>query len=231
VRARRAPRVADTTVHAAWTVAGHNHGRFRGLPPTGRPVRLQGLDVIEADAGGIRSVFSYFDSAVVPRQLGLDVIVQPRQTGPFAFGTATVMRRRRAARPGLLAVTEMIAAGDAPMQPIRELARTSVMERLGNPAFQGFTSALAGRRMTSILAWASQEALLAATQAGSHSQALQALFRDGIVQSSSSTVYAPLHVGPQWRRCGTCGACVAIARLEDTRSSCHECGSVVEALA
>jgi hypothetical protein len=122
-------------------------------------------------------------------------------------------------------------AGDAHMQPIRELARNSVMEQLGKPAFQAFTSAFAGRRMTTVSAWASHEALLAATQVGGHSRAPQALLRDGAVESSSSAGYSPLHVGPQWRRCGTCCACVATARLEDTRSTCQECGSVVEAIA
>src|SRR4029453_11965823 len=37
-------RVADGRVHGAWTMVGHNTGSFQGLPPSGRSVRLNGLD-------------------------------------------------------------------------------------------------------------------------------------------------------------------------------------------
>lgn len=221
-------RVADGTVHAAWTMTGHNTGAFRGLPPTGRAVRTPGFDVIRVDGDGIRSVLGYFDSAVVPRQPGLDVVVQPRQIGPFSFGTSTVVRREQPVRPGVLAFTELIAASDEHVQPVRDLSRQTVIEQLGNPAFLGFTSAVAGRRMTTVSAWASHEALSAAMRAGTHAQAMRSFWHDGIAEAGVTAVYAPVRSGPHWRRCGACGA---MARLDDMHGACRACGAAVEAMA
>lgn len=221
-------RVADRTVHGAWTTIGHNHGSFNGLPPTGRAVRLPGLDVIQVGDDGIRSVLGYFDSAVVPRQLGLDVLVQPRELGPFAFGSSIVVRRPQPVTPGVLAFTELFAAGDEQVQPIREMSRQTVTEQLDNPAFLGFTSSVAGRRMTTVTAWSSHEALSAAMRAGTHAQAMQRFYREGIAEGGHTAVYAPLRQGPHWRRCGACGA---MTKLAGTLDHCTECGAPVEALA
>lgn len=221
-------RVADGTVHAEWTMLGRNHGPFNGLPPTGRAVRLPGIDVIRVGGDGIRSVCGYFDSAVVPRQLGLDVVVQPRRIGPFAFGTSIVVRREQPVRPGVLALTELLAAADEHVQSIREMSRQTVIEQLGNPAFLGATASVAGRRMTTVSAWASHEALSAAMRAGTHAQAMQRFFRDGIAEGGTTSVYAPVRVGSFLRRCGACGA---MNRIDGTRGVCRECGAGVEALA
>nr|HMQ74161.1 ester cyclase [Rubrivivax sp.] len=199
-------RVGDDHVHGQWRMHGHNHGSFNGLPPSGRAVDLPGIDVIVAGTEGLKSVRGYFDSAVVPRQLGLDVIVQPREIGPFGFGIATVVRRPQPVTPGVLAFTELFAAGDEQVQPIRELSRQTVIENLGNPDFLGFTGAIAGRRMTTVSAWASHEALRAAMRSGTHAQAMQRFWHEGIAEGGHTAVYTPLRQGPAWRRCGACGA-------------------------
>lgn len=221
-------RVADGQVHGSWRMQGRNHGSFHGLPPTGRAVDLPGLDVIQVGPDGIRSVLGYFDSAVVPRQLGLDVVVQPREVGPFAFGTSTVVRRPQPTVPGVLAFTELIAASDEQVQPLRDLSRQTVTEQLDNDAFVGFTSAVAGRRMTTVSAWSSHEALSAAMRAGTHAQAMQRFFRDGIAEGGYTAVYAPVRFGPFRRRCGACGA---MSRIDGLESGCTECGAPVRALA
>jgi steroid delta-isomerase-like uncharacterized protein len=221
-------RVGDATVHGSWTMTGHNSGSFHGLPPTGRAVRAPGIDVIRVGADGIEDVRGYFDSAAVPRQLGLDVIVQPREIGPFAFGISTVVRRPQPVTPGVLAFTELIAAGDEQVQPIRELSRQTVIENLGNPDFLGFTGAIAGRRMTTVSAWASHEALRAAMRSGTHAQAMQRFWHDGIAEGGHTAVYTPLRQGPAWRRCGACGA---MSRLDAAQGACTACGAPVAALA
>lgn len=221
-------RVSDGAVHATWTMAGHNHGSFNELPPSGRAVSLPGIDVMEISAQGILTVRGYFDSAVVPRQLGLDLVVQPREIGPFQFGSATAVRRPQPVVPGVLAFTELIAAGDEQVQPIRELSRETVVEQLANPAFLGFTSAVVGRRMTTVSAWSSHEALSAAMRGGIHVQAMQRFFHEGIAVGGHTGVYAPLRVGPFWRRCASCGV---MSRVDVPEGACSGCGESLRALA
>jgi steroid delta-isomerase-like uncharacterized protein len=63
-----------------WTMAGTLNGSpFRGIEPTGRPVRLRGVDVIRFDdEGRIEENTIYFDGAEFARQLGM----LPRQKSP-----------------------------------------------------------------------------------------------------------------------------------------------------
>jgi steroid delta-isomerase-like uncharacterized protein len=128
-------RVGESEVHGRWTMIGTQRGPFQGLPPSGRGVRVEGIDVIDAGAEGLRSVRGYFDSATLPRQLGLDVVVQPSRLGPFEFGVATRGAPARAALPGVVAVTEVLARDEAAVQRIRELSRTMLTELLGRPGF------------------------------------------------------------------------------------------------
>lgn len=221
-------RVADGRVHASWRMTGRNTASFNGLPPTGRAVDLPGFDVIEVGADGIRSVFGYFDSAAVPRQLGLDVLVQPREIGPFRFGGSVVVRRDQPVVPGVLAMTELYASSDENVTPIRDMSRQTVIEQLGNPAFLGFTASVVGRRMTTVSAWASQEALSAAMRTGTHAAAMQRFYREGIADGGYTSVFAPVRFGPHWRRCGQCGT---MSRLDSASGPCTECGTPLQALA
>ena len=221
-------RVADGSVHAAWTMVGRNTGSFQGLPPGGHSVRLQGLDVIQVGPAGLKHVLGYFDSAVVPRQLMLDVVVQPREIGPFRFGVSTLVRRDRPVQPGVLAFTELIASDESRVPQVRQMTRAIVTEQIGNPAFLGFTSAVAGRRMATISAWTSHEALSAAMRGGSHVTAMRAFYGEGVAEAGYTSVYAPVRLGPYWRRCGHCGA---MARLDQPQGLCTECQTPVEAFA
>ena len=80
------------TAAAQWVMLGTNTGSMAGLPPTGRSVRLAGADFFVLRDGRVARVSGYFDSVGAPRQLGLDVIVQPKEIGPFRFGISTVVQ-------------------------------------------------------------------------------------------------------------------------------------------
>lgn len=224
----RVHRLDDNTVLATWVMFGHNHGAFQGLPPSGRQVRLEGVDLITGGDEGIARVRGYFDSAVVPRQLGLDVVVQPREIGPFLFGTSTAVRRERPATPSVLAFTELIAASDAHVQPLRELSRQIAIEQLPNPDFLGLTAALQGRRMSTVTAWNSHDALSLAMRKGSHAQAMQSFFKDGVAAGGYTAVFAAVRTGPWWRHCDECGA---MSRLLEPEGHCNGCGAPLHALA
>ena len=81
-----------------------------GLPPTGKTVELPGADFLVVEDAGIRSVTGYFDSAALPRQLGLQTIVQPNQIGPFAFGISTAVQSGKQTNPGAISMTSLVLA-------------------------------------------------------------------------------------------------------------------------
>jgi steroid delta-isomerase-like uncharacterized protein len=77
------------SVAAEWIMRGTNHGSMAGLPPTGQAVELRGADFITFADGHIRIVTGDVDGGGIPAQLGLDIVVQPKEVGPFRFGTST----------------------------------------------------------------------------------------------------------------------------------------------
>jgi steroid delta-isomerase-like uncharacterized protein len=210
-----AHRVGDERVHAEWTMTGTHTGSRNGLPPTGRAVQLDGVDTFNVGVQGIRSVRGFFDSAELPRQLGLDVIVQPREIGPFAFGTGTVVRTTRPQKPGVLAVTELVADSDDAVQGVRELSRLTVIDSFESPGFLWFTSAATGRRMTTVSMWDSPQSMHAAMASGTHAQAMR---RFGEFAGAGVTsIFTPLRYGPYLQRCSGCGR---IARLAEREGQC-----------
>lgn len=219
-------RVADDTAHGAWTMRGVNHGSFQGLPPTGRTVSVPGIDVIRVGPDGIRSVRGYFDAGAVPRQLGLDIVVQPRGIGPFQFGTSILVRRPDPVQPGVLVFTELMAASDETVPRIRDQSRQIVTEHLDDPSFLGFTSSVVGRRMTTVSAWASADTMHRAMASGSHAAAMRNFGE--VAEAGWTAVYAPVRTGPWLRRCDACGT---MARFDGHEGRCRQCGATVRALA
>ena len=214
-------------VFAEWKMVGSNTGSMNGLPPTGKTVRLPGIDVIEIGSDGIHAVTGYFDSAVVPRQLGLDVIVQPSEIGPFRFGTGTVVRLSKPMSPGVVGITELLASSDEAVPHIRQLVRQTVIEQLQVPGFLAFTATVTGRRMTTVSMWDTQQSMRAGMSNGTHAQAMREFFGAGIAEGGSTSVFAPVRVGPYWRRCD---ACRQMTRLAERSGHC-QCGEPLEAVA
>ena len=70
-------RLDDHRTHTTWVMTGHNRGSMMGLPPTGKAVRLEGIDLIETSPEGVRSVIGLFDSATLLRQMGVTVDIRP----------------------------------------------------------------------------------------------------------------------------------------------------------
>ena len=71
---------------------GTNAGAFQGMPPTSRSISLPGIDAIEIGIDGIQSMKGYFDTRVIPEQLGLQVLIQPFKVAPFSFGNSTAVQ-------------------------------------------------------------------------------------------------------------------------------------------
>jgi steroid delta-isomerase-like uncharacterized protein len=79
-----------------WRMRGTFDGApFQGIEPTGRPVEMRGLDMLEVEDGKIRSITGYYDGAEYARQIGM---LPPQDSGAeramaSAFNAVTKLRR------------------------------------------------------------------------------------------------------------------------------------------
>jgi steroid delta-isomerase-like uncharacterized protein len=92
------PRVVAGEKQAAveWRMRGTFDGApFQGIEPTGRPIEMRGLDLLEVEDGKIQSITGYYDGAEYARQIGM---LPPHDSGAeramtSAFNAVTKLRR------------------------------------------------------------------------------------------------------------------------------------------
>ena len=118
-------------------------------------MRLHGADFFTLRDNKVSSVRGYFDTAGVPRQLGLDVIVQPREIGPFRFGISSVVQTGRTSGARRLLDHYVEARDEATVQEVRAGSRASLIDMLKMEGFIAATTSTVGRRMVTISAWES----------------------------------------------------------------------------
>ena len=58
------------TIYRRWTITGTHTGAFQGLPPTGRPILMSGVDVDRFEGGMVVEHWSFWDLSELLRQLG-----------------------------------------------------------------------------------------------------------------------------------------------------------------
>jgi steroid delta-isomerase-like uncharacterized protein len=193
------------TVAAQWIMTGTNDGPFQGLPPSGRTVRLPGADFIATKGDRVRSVVGYFDTAVVPRQLGLQVIVQPTQIGPFSFGTSTYASRS-GAEPGAVSLTVLEARSEEEVEEIRARTRDVVTALLGTPGFISWVGAVNRNRMYTITAWERAEDVARLRDNPAHAAAMERFFgAPGVARGGQTGVWTAHRLNGMWARCPACG--------------------------
>jgi steroid delta-isomerase-like uncharacterized protein len=73
--------------HATGTFTG---GAFQGIHPTGRPVELRGVDVMEIAGGRVQRNTIYYDGASFARQIGM----LPRKDSPADRAVLTAFNAR-----------------------------------------------------------------------------------------------------------------------------------------
>jgi steroid delta-isomerase-like uncharacterized protein len=87
---------AETSAAVEWRMAGTFDGEpFEGVDPTGKPLEVRGLDLIEIEDGLIVSNTAYYDNMAYARQIGM---MPPMDSGAEramkgAFNTITKARR------------------------------------------------------------------------------------------------------------------------------------------
>lgn len=203
----------DGAVAAQWVMRGTNSGPFNGLPPTGHEIALPGADFITFadDGSGIASVTGYFDSAGVPRDLGLDVIVQPRTIGPWTFGVASRASAGRDAPAGAISLTFLEARSDEEVEEVRTRTREIVKDILGAPGFLSFVGVTVGRRMYTISAWETPEAARGIRGNAGHREAVARMLGPQLASAGQTGVWAPWHLNEPLVRCTACEKMVRAA--------------------
>ncbi len=195
---------SDDHVAAQWVMRATNSGSFAGLPPTGREIALAGADFIRCGPEGIEAVEGYFDSGALPRQLGLNVVVQPVSVGPFSFGTSVRATRGNAAEPGALTVTVLEARSDAEVEEVRARSRQIVTELLDAPGFISWFGAAIGHRMLTVTAWESTEAVRELRRNASHQDSVRVTHGPDIGAGGVFGVLVPTELKTSVR-CESCG--------------------------
>jgi steroid delta-isomerase-like uncharacterized protein len=212
---------------AQWTMTGSNSGSFAGLPPTGRSVVLRGADFIRVGAAGIERVEGYFSPGAIPHQLGMQVVVQPSEVGPFQFGTAVRVRGDIHGEPGAFSITSLKPKNAEDVERVRELSRATAAQMTQLDGFMGWVGATIGDRMLTITAWSSPEDSKQVMRLDPHRQGTKGFFGTDVADGGWVSVWTPLRIGPMYARCSTCGAmtssvmetaaCVCGAELPSTR--------------
>lgn len=200
--------IAPDLVAAQWIMRGTNLGPVNGLPPTGKPIEVQGADFIRVEESGVRSVEGYFDSGAVPRQLGLQVVVQPNSIGPFSFGVSLRASTGSTATPGAFSITWLEARSEEEKQEVRESSQKIVTEMLSMPGFISWVGADVGDRMMTITAWETADAMAPLMKGGEHRSAVGRFFSPEIARGAATGVWVPGRLNPRWIRCTACSKMV-----------------------
>jgi steroid delta-isomerase-like uncharacterized protein len=61
---------AGDMVASRWTITGTHRGDFQGVPPTGRPITMAGVDISRVVDGKIAEHWAQFDVLAVMQQIG-----------------------------------------------------------------------------------------------------------------------------------------------------------------
>ena len=194
----------ENLVAAQWIMRGTNTGSMMGLPPTGKSVTVSGADFIRVAGGKIQTVDGYFDSRAVPEQLGLQVLVQPKEIGPFAFGNATRGWGGKNVKPGAFSITVLEARSPEEIQAVERQSQGIVEEMLAMNGFLGFVGVTVGKRMMTITAWESAQGPAATARRRRHAEAMKKFFGTELAAGGFTSVWVPDRINARWVRCGAC---------------------------
>jgi steroid delta-isomerase-like uncharacterized protein len=194
----------ENLVAAQWIMRGTNTGSMMGLPPTGKTVTVHGADFIRVSGGRIQTVDGYFDSRAVPDQLGLQVLVQPRELGPFAFGNATRAWPGKNVKPGAFSVTVLEARSPEEVRSVEQMSPGIIGSMMPLQGFLGWVGVTVGSRMMTITAWESPKDPRQLLTGGAHGDAMKQFFGKEIAAGGFTSVWVPERINTRWVRCSAC---------------------------
>jgi steroid delta-isomerase-like uncharacterized protein len=195
---------APDLVAAQWVMRGTNTGSMSGLPPTGKSIELRGADFIRVTDTKVRSVDGYFDAGEVPKQLGLQVIVQPTSIGPFQFGISTRVSKGSTTKPGAFSITAIAPRNAEDENDIRGMTRQIATELLSMKGFIGWIGVTVANRMLTITAWENAGDPRQLMEQGRHPEAMNKFFGDELGAGAYTSVFTADRINAMWVRCSSC---------------------------
>jgi steroid delta-isomerase-like uncharacterized protein len=216
-------RADSDKVVAQWNMKGTNTGLFNGLPPTDRTITLPGADFITVTDEGITSVEGYFDSRVVPEQLGLQVIVQPEMVESFTLGSCAYLQSGKCVKPGAFSITTMVVRSPEEKQTVRENSLSIMKDMMQMEGFISTVGIAAGNRMSTITAWESVRNTKQLVHHPAHKENVMRFFNSDFGISAMTSVWGEDHMNALWVRCKSCGR---VVDSEKTARRCT-CGSAL----
>jgi steroid delta-isomerase-like uncharacterized protein len=215
-----AAETGPNSVAAQWVMRGTNMGPLNGAPPSGRTVTLPGADFLATNGDMVVSVNGYFDSAEVPRQLGLQVIVQPTSIGPVQLGTSVYLATGKPTRPGAFSITSLRIRSEEEQEKVRNYSQRIMQEM---PGMSGFISAVTGRagsHMFTVTAWESPDDTRQ-MRGGAHREAMDSFYGPDFTYGGVTSVWTPHRLNTVWVRCSACGEMSATQGSGSTCRSGH----------
>jgi steroid delta-isomerase-like uncharacterized protein len=209
--------IGENLVAAQWTMRGTNTGSMMGLPPSGKSVTVYGADFIRIAGGKIQTIDGYFDSRAVPEQLGLQVLVQPKELGPFAFGNATRAFSGKNIKPGAFSITVLESRSPEETRVIEQHSTPIVGEMMSMNGFLGWVGVTVGSRLMTISAWENAKDPRQLLTGGSHAEAMKKFFGTEVASGGFTSVWVPDRINTRWVRCDSC------ARMADHERSAGTC--------
>jgi steroid delta-isomerase-like uncharacterized protein len=208
---------AENLVAAQWIMRGTNTGSMMGLPPTGKSVMVAGADFIRVAGGQIQTVDGYFDSRAVPEQLGLQVLVQPKEVGPFAFGNASRASNGKNIRPGAFSITVLESRSPEEARVVEQHSAPIVGAMMSMNGFLSWVGVTVGSRMMTISAWEDAKNPRQLLAGGAHADAMKKFFGTELASGGFTSVWVPDRINTRWVRCVSC------ARMMDHERSARTC--------
>ncbi len=205
-----------------WVLFGTNQGPLKvGIEPTGRTLRLRGVEVLEASAGGLTRVTRYFDQKAMVEQIGLQVLFEPIQQGKAVYGYSQRASSGSTKVPGIIALTWIKGRDDSERDRIRAHAGKIVHDFLQEPGFISIVTGFAGDRGFTVTAWEDEESLRRAL-GKQHARAKHDFRTSGLSPGVWTSVWRPHHINRIWTRCL---ACQQPNDVTDDHRGCTHCGA------
>jgi len=211
-----------SVAHAEWVLNGTNDGAIkRGVPPTGKRIHLNGVDVIEFAQGRIVKARRIYDRRAMFEQIGLQVLIEPYRLGACHFGYSLHASSGNLEPPGVVALTWIEGRDEAERDRIREHSAEILADFLKEPGFIGIVTGFAGARGFTCTAWQDEPSLYHALD-HHHARAKQDFRTSGLSPSVWTSVWVPHHLNRLWVRCSTCEQ---PNDMSGRRRQCSNCGA------
>jgi len=141
--------------------------------------------------------------------------VETAEAVPFQFGTAVRVCAGSTRTPGAFSLTWVDVQSDEEAEEVRLSAAAVAAELAGEPGFISWMGLEIGRRLYTITAWESSDAVGAVRRNRTHQAVMRRFFAGNLGAAASTGVWRADHLNALWMRCPACTTMIDRARAGD----------------